>query len=576
MRSLALGLASFFVALSAQAADHYVDNAASGSNDGSSWSNAWKSLEDIDWGSVQPGETIYVSGGADSKTYFEQLTVGKSGTAGSPIAIMAGRYSSSPSGHDGRVVIDGGGTRSQSIYVQNKSYVTLKGFECAHASKGIYVEDNANTIILDSMDIHDYQGQAGIMLNGANSYTVDNVTIRNSKIVSPAMYDGETDTIYIQRAQRTTIHDNYVHQRNQDPKAHTDALQAYLASGFVIYNNYFINDSVFSPEGGGTPIILGSEGTNPVIIYNNYLYMGGVWDPTGNHNSALWTRWYDNDPMPPTWVIHNTIVVAGPRCRNFIQEYDAVTVNNIFAVFNASGSLANLEESLPHAIPVDDIRNNLFWRSSGGPGFSGQFTGKGQTGSVSGWTDWVNTYGGTGVNADPLFVDDFIHTFGDGTDEGALDGELQSGSPAIDKGEDAKPLIDTLNSTYGLNLPWADIYGNPRDSTPTIGAYEYCEGASCAKPDGGPGTGGGAGNGGGVGLDGGAGTSGGAAGLDGGAGTGGTAGTSGAKGSSGSSADDGGCGCRSGRTKRTDGPLGLLMLGGFAALARRRRRTVGR
>ena len=26
------------------------------------------------------------------------------------------------------------------------------------------------------------------------------------------------------------------------------------------------------------------------------------------------------------------------------------------------------------------------------------------TGGISGWTDWVSNYGGTGVNADPLFV----------------------------------------------------------------------------------------------------------------------------------------------------------------------------
>ena len=93
MRSLALGIAFFFVASNAHAADHYVDNAASGSNDGSSWADAWKSFKDIDWGTVQPGETIYVSGGGDTKTYLEQLTVGKSGAAGSPITVAAGRCS---------------------------------------------------------------------------------------------------------------------------------------------------------------------------------------------------------------------------------------------------------------------------------------------------------------------------------------------------------------------------------------------------------------------------------------------------------------------------------------------------
>lgn len=461
-----------FINTIAYAIDYYVDNTVASSGNGQSWATAWKNFSNINWSSIQPGDVIYISGGTDSTIYYEQLTVGKSGTAGYPITIISGKYSPSPSGHKGRVIIDGGGTRSQSIYVQNKNYITLKGFECRHATKGIHVEDNASYIIIDSMYIYNFRDQAGIMLNGASNYTIDYTTIRNCRIVSYQLYNGQTDGIYAQRCQRTLVHDNYIRVRNQDPNAHNDALQAYLTNGWVIYNNFFINDSVYSPEGGGTPIILGSQGTNPVIIYNNFLYMGGIWYPSGNQNSALWTRWYNNNPMPPTWVIHNTIVVNGPRCRNFIQEYGAITINNILATFSTSEGMANLEESLPTSIPVDSTRNNLLWRSWSGPGFSGQFTGNGHTGTPSGWTSWINTYGGTGVNTDPLF----FHKFGYEPDQGALNGELQAGSPAIGIGEDAEWYINYLNATYNLQgdwaLQWKDINGYPRDNTPTIGAFE--------------------------------------------------------------------------------------------------------
>ena len=53
--------------------------------------------------------------------------------------------------------------------MQNKNYVTIKGFECRHATMGVEIEDNASNIILDSLNIYDYQGQAGIMLNGAST-----------------------------------------------------------------------------------------------------------------------------------------------------------------------------------------------------------------------------------------------------------------------------------------------------------------------------------------------------------------------------------------------------------------------
>jgi hypothetical protein len=468
-----------FLLLSLQlfAADWYIDKNASGSNNGSNWANAWQSFTSINWNSIQPGDFIYISGGTDSTVYTSGMTVGKNGTAGHPITITIGKYAPVSTGHSGRVIFDGGGGSMTAFQVratgQGRRYITIKGFECRNLEQGVNIEDVASNIVVDSLNIYNYSGQGAIMINGASNYSIDSTTIKNCRIVSVQLAASQSDGVYAQRCQRTFFHNNYIHQRNQDPNAHTDCLQAYLTNGWIITNNFFINDSVYSPEGGGTPMILGSEGTNPVIIYNNFLYMGGIWDPNGSQNSALWTRWYDNNPMPPTWVIHNTIVVNGPRCRAFIQEYDAITINNVLAEFSTNGGMANLEENLPHAIPVDSTRNNLFWRNWSGVGFSGQFAGNGHTGSVSGWSSWTGTYGGTGVNADPLFV----HKFGFEPDQGALDGELQTGSSAINAGEDAQSYINYLNETYNLTgdwaLQWKDINGNPRDNTPTIGAYEY-------------------------------------------------------------------------------------------------------
>jgi hypothetical protein len=455
------------------ASSYYVDKNASGKNNGSSWTNAWKSLSAINWSLIGPGDTLFISGGEDSLIYQEELRVIKSGTAANPIIIIAGKYSPSPGGRDGRVILDGGGTRDQSIYVRYANYVTIKGFELRHATKGVHIEDYASNIVLDSLNIYNYLGQAGIMLNGADTYTIDSTTIRNCHIVSFELYNGQTDGIYAQRCQRTLLHNNYIHQRNQDPNAHTDALQAYLTNGWVIYNNFFINDSVYSPEGGGIPIILGSEGNNPVIIYNNFLYMGGIWWPSGNIGAALCTRWYDNEPMPPTWIIHNTIVVNGPRCRGVWLQYPATTVNNIIAMFSPVGGIECISVyDLPSAAIVDSLRNNLFWSDWAEPGFSGQFRGNGVTGNVTGWTDWRSIFGGTGMNSDPLF----LRNFGFEPDQGALNGELKTRSPAMNKGEDAQDLINRLNAGYNLEgdwkLKWEDIKGFQRNNTPTIGAYE--------------------------------------------------------------------------------------------------------
>ena len=52
------------------ATTHYVDKDASGINNGSSWTNAWRGFSNIDWSSVAPGDTIYISGGNEFQDLF--------------------------------------------------------------------------------------------------------------------------------------------------------------------------------------------------------------------------------------------------------------------------------------------------------------------------------------------------------------------------------------------------------------------------------------------------------------------------------------------------------------------------
>jgi hypothetical protein len=70
--------------VAAGATDHYVCADSTGSATGTDWTNAWPTLQAINWASISPGDTIYVAGGR----YDGQFTIRKDGVKGAPITIQ--------------------------------------------------------------------------------------------------------------------------------------------------------------------------------------------------------------------------------------------------------------------------------------------------------------------------------------------------------------------------------------------------------------------------------------------------------------------------------------------------------
>ena len=104
-------LVIFAVARPAWATNWFIDPAATGSNNGTSWTNAWETIGAFNsaCNSVQPGDTVFLSGGSTSQTYNTGTTgfqLCKSGTSGNPITFAW----SSDSGHNGQIILDSQGT----------------------------------------------------------------------------------------------------------------------------------------------------------------------------------------------------------------------------------------------------------------------------------------------------------------------------------------------------------------------------------------------------------------------------------------------------------------------------------
>lgn len=65
---------------------HYLDVAATGTGDGSTWTNAWQSASAINWNTISPGDYLLVAHGDYTST---KLTFGVNGVTNFPVTVLA-------------------------------------------------------------------------------------------------------------------------------------------------------------------------------------------------------------------------------------------------------------------------------------------------------------------------------------------------------------------------------------------------------------------------------------------------------------------------------------------------------
>jgi len=90
------------IASGAGANTYYVSKNGNNSS-GTSWTNAWNEMNQVNWSAFSPGDTLYLDGGTAQMVYTTPLTVGASGTSTAPIQILL----SKENGHHGQAVIAG-------------------------------------------------------------------------------------------------------------------------------------------------------------------------------------------------------------------------------------------------------------------------------------------------------------------------------------------------------------------------------------------------------------------------------------------------------------------------------------
>ncbi len=304
----------------APAADAVYYVSRSGSNgDGISWATAWNELDQIDWGAIEPGDTILIDGGSVTcryavtvthstnmplpagcgMVYNTPLTIGASGTADAPITI---RLADDP-GRNGTARIFGGRTTPLPFCGQSSYAPDRPG-----SGDGIHVNGRSHIVI-------DGSHWSGIMVYGWTqgmdlSPNGDNhdVTLRNAEMFDNGSWSanngsdeeaitGSGSTLLFERL---ILHDNGQDQfqtgyklpvndavfrrcwfYNQRPHptvrdepfnycTHSDGIQFF---GNLTHQNIAIEDSIVGP-GLMQGVILGETGRINNVTVRNSLFVG--------------------------------------------------------------------------------------------------------------------------------------------------------------------------------------------------------------------------------------------------------------------------------------------------------------
>ncbi|MBN2214041.1 MAG: T9SS type A sorting domain-containing protein [Bacteroidales bacterium] len=297
--------------IQAHATSWYVDNTATGAGNGTSWADAWQSFADINWGAVNPGDVIFISGGSAEKTYNEQLSVDASGSEGNPITIKVGQ----DAGHNGKVIItndDAGIGGGLGIRINLMSHITMDGnvngekkilvHHCAGAGIHLYYSHH---IRLTYLDIYHNGGEADWRNSGVivhvNEYLEPKPMIEISHCyISSNWQDGislfgppapgfgyaeihHNEILPVDDGIETGMggvdfYNNHIHTRvYEGGLGHTDGIAFNGAEYYRVFNNRFhgfkggtayINFEPFYNPGGNPA----SRPGNQVYIYNNIMY----------------------------------------------------------------------------------------------------------------------------------------------------------------------------------------------------------------------------------------------------------------------------------------------------------------
>ena len=423
----------------------FVNKNATGAGTGKTIENAWTSFAGIGWSSMADGDTLFISGGADSTFYYEQLNVGRGHITIMPSAIT---------NHNGKVIIDAQGIRSYGVRNNTYPYVTIYGLNIRNATAANIQLRNSNCVLSHNTIYISSGATSGLDIRGSN-----NIIEYTTSSTSNKQNDGQRDFCQATTGGHHIFRYNTHYNYNPDPDSHTDFIQCYPPFDDVeVYSNYAID--VDEKRSNSNLLYLNGIG-GVVKVYNNVIIDQSDSTVNGLITIKETTTATDLDTL---LVYNNSLYSAGFGLAMNIDAsvagtpvYMAIYNNAIrgdvkaHAIYTSNGFIPLVVKSTTTPI----IDNNIYWR--GYPsGISLSYNGTGYT-----FTNWQGLgFDANGLNAQPSYTS---------ITEGAFNLQSTVGGNLIGKGTIIKP---NFGIEYGGSINRVNRLSNSWD----IGAYQYSAG----------------------------------------------------------------------------------------------------